>query len=97
MKPFTYECPVDGCGWKLTALDHQCQVTSLRIKVVYDENGTPVAHHLDGESERLQGIVRQHLEIHDVFEWADTVLRLQQDLAQQHSGIRPHVYRGKQE
>jgi hypothetical protein len=76
-----YECPVDGCGWVLSQEAYERQRPPIRA------DGAPQV------GQWLKAILRQHLETHDVFEWVDTVLRLNQELAQQHSGIRPHVYR----
>lgn len=90
-----YECPVDGCDWQFSQLDYEQSRPQFFAQLVFDDDGT----HLDTDAiieknaGHIKSVLREHLQTHDVFEWVDTVLRLNQALAQQHSGIRPHVYR----
>lgn len=41
---------------------------------------------------KTEQVLREHLESHEVLDFLRTSKRLENDLYQQHSGIRPHIY-----
>lgn len=89
-----YECPVDGCEW---ALRHDDMPGPGPYRVRTDAPIDQALNEAINESASanarwVDGKLRAHFESHDVLDWVRTVQRLNQDLYQQHSGIRPHVY-----
>lgn len=86
-------CFVDGCAWRLSHADVELKIPfSLKWKA-----GETLDQALNENSRkwhaRVEEMIRGHLETHDVMEWARTVTRLRQDLAQVDSGVRPHAPR----
>lgn len=85
-------CPVDGCEWLLNT----DQSGGLRIKIDDLSPGGINAGISASAMERgreIERVLREHLESHDVLDFLRTIRRLSNDIAQQDSGIRPHVYR----
>ncbi|MFF4600574.1 hypothetical protein [Amycolatopsis sp. NPDC001319] len=90
-----WECPVDGCDWTLSQLDYERNRPPLRAKVTLDAAGAPqldIGQAIVADAKHLDGMLREHLETHDVVDWLKTVQRLNQELSQFDSGIRPHDY-----
>jgi hypothetical protein len=87
-------CPVDGCEWEL---DHGIMDKPGRYVMPINPTPEDVTASINAaatkRAELVEASVREHAESHDVLDFLRTINRLQQDLAQQSSGIRPHVYR----
>lgn len=94
-----YPCPVDGCDW---ALKHEDMPSSVGWIPTFEDGATlatineAINAGVRRNSEAIDGKLRAHFESHDVLDWVRTVQRLNQDLYQQHGGIRPHIYRDEQ-
>lgn len=83
-------CPVDGCAWKLS-MDQS--FGRIAIDDLSPEGITAgISRHAMERARETERVLREHLESHDVLDFLRTIKRLENDLAQQGSGIRPHVY-----
>ena len=81
-------CPVDGCDWRLSMAEVELRTAPTSFTV--DTRSLEIVARKQAET--IEGIIRQHAESHDVLDYLRTVQRLKMDLAQEGSGIRPHVY-----
>lgn len=86
-----WPCPVEGCDWKFKA-----EPVERERYVIEDPTSKGVADAVADASRRraaeIDQELRAHLESHDVLDFVRTIARLKQDLAQQDSGIRPHIF-----
>lgn len=90
-----YPCPLDGCPWILDPSALPAPVLRFNAPVTDGLNeALEGAVHAMAVQEvaAIDGALRDHLADHDNLDFLRTINRLQQDLAQQGSGIRPHVY-----
>jgi hypothetical protein len=88
------ECPVDGCEWTMDpdAGAGPVQYT-VRTDLPWNEAvSAAVAEVALRRAAEVERLVREHAESHDVLDYLRTIRRLEQDLAQQGSGIRPHMH-----
>lgn len=90
MRTALYLCPVDGCAWQLDELS----LPPTRIAIGPDLDAALTAN-AKASTQAMEATLREHMETHDVVDFLRTIQRLNQDLAQGHSGIRPHVYRSQ--
>lgn len=88
-----WTCPVDGCGWKL-GMDQPASHRRYFFKDLTPQGVSEgISAAATASAKETERVLRDHLESHDVLDFVRTIHRLNNDLAQVNSGIRPHVYR----
>jgi hypothetical protein len=85
-------CAVDGCGWMADTDEPSATRTVARFTSPADTIDDAISRASRDRAAELEVILREHAESHDVLDYLRTIQRLNADLAQQGSGIRPHVY-----
>lgn len=89
-----FTCPVDGCDWQLDPAAETGPVQYVMpVNPTSEDVFAAVQQVADKRAAKTEAAVREHAVSHDVLDFLRTIMRLQQDLYQQDSGIRPHVYR----
>lgn len=90
-----WTCPVDGCEprWEFTygMFVYRGPMT-LPIDFTSADVREAITRAAKLDVEQMQAKIREHLQTHDVLDFLTTIERLASDLAQQGSGIRPHLY-----
>lgn len=88
-----YLCPVDGCTWQLDEL--ALPPTRIVVGAVSLDEALTASARVSAQA--TEAMLREHMDTHDVFDFLRTIQRLNQDLYQGQSGIRPHVYEAQSE
>lgn len=90
-----WTCPVDGCDWKLNQ-DQSSKAERYEVRDLTPEGiNEGISKVANARAKEMEAVLRDHLDSHDVLDFLRTIQRLNQDLAQFNSGIRPHVYRSQ--
>lgn len=83
-------CEVDGCDWRLNT-DQQGEARWVFLGPTREDFDDAARRYTLTHAAKVERLLREHLESHDVVDFMRTIKRLETDLARQESAGRPRV------